>query len=163
MNIKTVAMIIGIWFLYGCVATTQTAQDDSRRLTETDTHMAILSINPFADLVNTYWKVVSIYDAPVAMGSSQMREAFLKLMRKDRKITGFSGCNNYKGTYEFAGNTLRFGPVAMTRKVCLNGMETETNLMRVLANTAYYSIHEHRLKLYDQQRNVIATLDAIYF
>jgi len=36
----------------------------------------------------------------------------------DKKITGFSGCNNLNGTFSLDQETFQLNPAAMTRKMC---------------------------------------------
>ena len=139
------------------------AESETERQVGAQTHVAIISVDPLSDLVNTYWKLISIGGTLISMEDSQEREAFLKLANEDSAITGFAGCNNYWGTFQLDGNTLNFGAIAMTRKACVSGMESETKLMHVLANTAHYSINQHQLTLYNKQAQAIATFDAIYF
>lgn len=128
-----------------------------------DTGLAVVSVNPLADLVNTYWKLISIGDNAITMDSKQKKEAFLQLTTENNMIKGFAGCNNYTGHYQIDGNSLSFGAIASTKKACLSGMDTESQLMLVLSNTAYYSIHKNTLTLLNQLKKPTATFNAMYF
>lgn len=128
-----------------------------------ETGLAIVSVDPLADLVNTYWKLISIGDNEITMNSSQQREAFLQLSTENNSVKGFSGCNNYRGSYQVAGNSLSFGAMASTKKACMTGMDTEAKMMAVLAGTAHYSIHKNTLTLLNVQKKPTAVFEAMYF
>ena len=49
-------------------------------------------------------------------------------------IGGFGGCNNFGGKYELNGERLIVGPLAMTRKACMNGMDDEQAFVGALQN-----------------------------
>ncbi|KND56958.1 Heat shock protein [Candidatus Paraburkholderia schumanniana] len=38
-----------------------------------------------------------------------------------RRVSGFSGCNRFTGTYDLKGGKLSFGPLAGTRMACASG------------------------------------------
>lgn len=130
---------------------------------EADTGLAVVSVNPLADLANTYWKLVSLNETAVVMEAEQEREAFLQLREDTGSVRGFAGCNTFTGSYTVNGNDLEFGPIAATRKACAAGMETESNFLRVLEGTAYFSIHEETLTLLNESKKPVARLVAVYF
>ena len=141
--------------------TSDSANDEV--MSTADTDLAVVSVNPLADLVNTYWKLISIGDNAITMDSKQKKEAFLQLTTENNVIKGFTGCNNYTGRYQIDGNSLSFGAIASTKKACVSGMDTESQLMLVLSNTAYYSIHKNTLTLLNQLKKPTATFNAMYF
>jgi putative lipoprotein len=119
---------------------------------DADTGLAIVSVNPLAELTNTYWKLLSLNEADIVMAEEQTREAFLH-----------AGCNAFTGSYTVNGNDLDFGPLAATRKACPAGMNTETEFLQVLDGVAYYSIHEEALTLLNEQKKPVARFVAVYF
>lgn len=130
---------------------------------EADTGLAVVSVNPLAELANTYWKLISLNESDVTMAEEQTREAFLQLRDDNKSVKGFAGCNAFTGSYSVNGNGLDIGPLAATRKACLAGMDTETEFLQALEDTAYYSIHEETLTLLSEWKQPIARLVAVYF
>ncbi len=128
-----------------------------------DTGLAVVSVNPLADLSNTYWKLTSLQGQAVVMGEKQKREAFLQLNGKDESIKGFAGCNQMMGSYKSNGNKLSFNKLGATRKACIEGMETEAAFMQILSDTQYFSIHEHNMTLLNADKKPIAKFKAQYF
>jgi putative lipoprotein len=108
---------------------------------DADTGLAVVSVDPLAELSNTYWKLLSLNEIDVAMAEKQTNEAFLQLRADNSSVKGFGGCNVFTGSYNVNGNDLNFGPLAATRAACVAGMDTESDFMQVLDVTAYYSIH----------------------
>jgi putative lipoprotein len=130
---------------------------------DADTGLAVVSVDPLAELSNTYWKLLSLNEIDVAMTEKQKKEAFLQLRADINSVKGFGGCNAFSGSYTVNGNDLNFGPLAATRAACLAGMDTESDFMQVLAVTTYYSIHEETLTLFNDQRQPVARFKAMYF
>jgi len=130
---------------------------------DADTGLAVVSVDPLAELSNTYWKLLSLNEIDVAMAEKQKKEAFLQLRADNNSVKGFGGCNAFTGSYKVSGNDLNFGPLAATRAACLAGMDTESDFMQALDVTAYYSIHEETLTLLNDQRRPVARFKAIYF
>lgn len=131
--------------------------------THADTGLAIVSVNPLAELTNTYWKLLSIDGEPIVMAAQQTKEAFLQMVEDNGAIKGFGGCNYFSGRYNVEGHSLSFSPLASTRKACIYGMEDEAKFLQILDQTAYYSIHKEDLTLLNERKKPIARLQAVYF
>ncbi|CAM4199161.1 META domain-containing protein [Pseudoalteromonas ostreae] len=114
---------------------------------------------PNVDLVNTYFKAVTLNGVQVTV---ETKEPFIQFS-KDNKSHGFLGCNNFAGSYQADQQTLTFSPQASTRKMCSQGMEQEAAMSGVLENTATWDINGESLTLKDKQGKVLATFKAVYF
>jgi putative lipoprotein len=128
-----------------------------------DSGRAVVSVNPLAELTNTYWKLLTVNEKPVTMAEQQPREAFLQLVNNELTLKGFTGCNNFIGSYTVKGNSLSFESVATTRKACFYGIENESTFIQALEDTRFYSILEHALTLLNNEKHPIARLEAVYF
>ncbi len=57
----------------------------------------------------------------------------------DGEVAGNSGCNDFRGRYRQDGDIVEIGPLASTKKVCLNdGMDLEYRFLEALE-------HSHRV------------------
>lgn len=64
------------------------------------------------------------------------------------RLEGFSGCNQYAGTYEIHGDRVTIGPLAGTMMACAEPvMATEAAFKRALTGTPRYAIANDRLTL----------------
>jgi len=77
----------------------------------------------------------------------------------DGTVSGFSGCNTFNGQYTLDGNTLKFGPLASTRKMCgAAANEKEYAFTTMLAKVAQVSLEEDELILFtDNQVEIYLT------
>jgi heat shock protein HslJ len=75
-------------------------------------------------------------------------------------VTGFGGCNNLTGSYEVKGDTMTISRVASTRMACLQGMEIEGALFKVIEQVRSWKIAGEHLELYDASGNVLARFEA---
>ena len=72
---------------------------------------------------------------------------------------GSGGCNNFHGTYSLEGDTLRFGPIASTRRACPPPvMEQETRFFAALDATRGMRIEAGSLLLLDASGATVARL-----
>jgi len=73
-----------------------------------------------------------------------------------KSIAGYNGCNNYFGQYELKAQSLKFGPIASTRRAC-PGVQSniETKFMAVLENTRAWEIKDSVLT-FSNDRNILA-------
>ena len=79
--------------------------------------------------------------------SSDGRPATLLVEPGDRRASGFSGCNRMTGTYRHAGDSLSFGPMAMTRMACAEGMGLEQQYAAALEQVATFRLSAGGLEL----------------
>ena len=66
-----------------------------------------------------------------------------------KRISGFSGCNSYTGSYTTKTNSLKIGPLASTRKMCINEKvnTTEYEFLNVLSKVDGFRLNEDNLSL----------------
>jgi len=67
---------------------------------------------------------------------------------KTKKVGGFSSCNSFGGQATLVGNTLKFGPLMMTKKYCGHD-SVEQKFMSAFNKTQSYYISENKLVLLD--------------
>jgi heat shock protein HslJ len=95
------------------------------------------------------WTVVKL------KGLEQLSAAPTLLFEKEAsKVGGFAGCNNFFSTYNLKENTLNFGPVGATKKLCPD-MSVEDTLFKLLAEVAQFKIVKKELYLYDQNDELL--------
>lgn len=75
-------------------------------------------------LFDITWNLVELdgQAAPTGMGG---RPATLLLDREEQRASGFAGCNRMSGSFTHSADSISFGPLAMTRMACTEGMELE--------------------------------------
>ena len=109
-------------------------------------------------LAGQEWSLTSLGGAPAEPGNGG-KPATLTFSDVDNKVSGFGGCNRLAGTYEVKGDSLRIGPLALTRMACPSGMELETKLGAALDAVRSYRITGNRLDLMGET-GVVASLEA---
>jgi heat shock protein HslJ len=124
--------------------------------TQTSVPVSITAASP---LVGTNWALTKLGDAPVALAAGQ-REPFLQLQASDGRVSGFAGCNMFAGPYQLSGESLSFGPLAMTRMACAPGMNIEGAYANALRDTKSYKIAGSQLVLSDASGKALASFTA---
>ena len=114
-----------------------------------------------AELLETYWRAVEIDGKPVVIHLGT-REPHITLRREGGRVSGFAGCNALTGTFKQGAETIRFGPLAMTRMACMPADVTamETAFTRALEDTVSYRIAGDSLDLRDEVGTVRMRLEA---
>lgn len=71
----------------------------------------------------------------------------LKFDEKTNQVSGFSGCNQYFGSFENKNNTLKINSIGSTKKYCPE-IKNESNFLSLLQQTTSYKIEHSKLYLY---------------
>lgn len=81
----------------------------------------------------------------------------------DNKVTGFSGCNRFNGTYSIEnGSQIKFNQLATTRMACRETeMKLENELLEVLRTTNNFSISDGKLMLNIGRRAPLAVFNEM--
>ena len=115
---------------------------------------------PDRTLVNTYWKLVDLRGAPVAVTPNQ-REPHLILQAQANRVVGSGGCNRLSGSYTLHGDFVGFGGVAATRMACPGGMEQEGAFLRTLGDVKSWRVRGDELTLLDAANAAILKFVAV--
>lgn len=114
---------------------------------------------PNVDLVNTYFKAVSIDGEPVVVNT---KEPFIQF-NSDNTVHGFLGCNNFHGGYEVSKQMVTFTQLATTQKMCHDNMKQESAMAGVLQAASQWQINGEKLVLQNEAGEQLATFNAVYF
>jgi putative lipoprotein len=106
-------------------------------------------------LNDTKWMIQTLNGSRVLIPEGG-KEVFITFSN-DGKAIGSSGCNTFNGKAEVSGSSMKLGPMATTRMMCPEQMDTERDFLAALNNTASYSISGNTLSLMDAGKNVLAT------
>jgi heat shock protein HslJ len=77
------------------------------------------------------------------------------------QVTGSAGCNSYFADYAIDGSQLSLGPVASTRKACVEDvMQRETEFLSALPQVTSFETRLNVLRLYGDQRKLLLEFEA---
>ncbi|GAB4404130.1 MAG: hypothetical protein OHK0048_23480 [Rhodoferax sp.] len=79
---------------------------------------------------------------------------------KSQRVSGSAGCNRLNAQYTLDGEALQVRDVALTRKACAQGMQTEQRFVQSLTRVARYTIEGSTLRLLDADGHWIMRLEA---
>lgn len=116
---------------------------------------------PRAELLNTYWKAITLRGDVVTHDGPGAEPHFV-LHLEGARVAGSGGCNRFGGSYELDGNRLRFTQLASTEMACSAGMENEMRLHTVLHETASWHIGGERMELRDPAGRALAEFESVY-
>ena len=115
-----------------------------------------------ARLIETYWKAIELEGKPVEVKAGT-REPHMVLRSDKNAVSGFSGCNTFRGAYEINGDGLRFKNMASTLMACLPaGSDTEKNFLSALKSTTAQRVSGETLELRDQDGKIRARFESRY-
>ena len=101
------------------------------------------------------WYLVEVSGSPIS-SMAEEKQPHIMLDPVEKKGTGFSGCNNFFGSYELEGSLLKFGPVGATRMACPDlEMGLETEVFKALDQTRSWKMQGKEL-LFLNGSNVLA-------
>jgi heat shock protein HslJ len=109
-------------------------------------------------LVGTTWRLTQLEGKPAPLGQDG-KAATLELTLNGKRVVGFAGCNRMAGTYQLNGDSLRLGPLALTRMACVKGMDLERGYVAALEHTRAYRLTPQGLELLGEAGS-LAQLEA---
>ena len=93
------------------------------------------------------WQLLELKGAIVQLPADE-RRPFITFQRQEKRVTGYSGCNDFFGNYDLKGNALTFGPLGMTRRFCAGASgDVEQAFLEVLSKTLRWRIKDGVLLL----------------
>lgn len=113
---------------------------------------------PAPALTGTTWRLVELHGKPAPLGQDG-KVATLELTVDGRRASGFAGCNRMSGPFEVRGDSLRLGPLALTRMACAKGMDLEGGYVDALAKTRMFHLSADGLRLLGEG-GALARLEA---
>jgi heat shock protein HslJ len=122
---------------------------------------ACSSVSLDEPLEGTPWRLVQLGGQQVLAGADPAIEPRILFDGSARRISGTGGCNNISGAYRMSGSSLRIGPVASTRKACIDASRNalETRFLSVLEGTTGYNVKGGQLTLLDGRSMPLAVLE----
>lgn len=115
-------------------------------------------IRPAPVLTGITWRLAELGGKPAPLGQDG-KAVTLELTSDGNRATGFAGCNRMSGTYEVRGDSLRLGPLALTRMACDKGMALEQGYVDVLQKTRAFRLSAQGLELLGES-GPLARLEA---
>lgn len=100
-------------------------------------------------LEGTAWRLEDLNGQP-AVGLPGDGAPTLTFAADQPRVSGNGGCNQFNGPYTRSGAALRMGPLASTRRACIDeaGNRQETAYLRALESTTRYAVYDDLLVLY---------------
>ena len=100
-------------------------------------------------LIGPTWLLLEAKGVAVKV-PADARHPFLLFHATEKRITGYSGCNEFFGSYELKGGSLTFGPLGMTRRFCDGDAgNAESVFLQVLGETRTWKIEKGQMLLLD--------------
>ena len=107
-----------------------------------------------AGLDSNSWQLVSMgHDA---IDTNQPR----LVLGANGSVSGSTGCNIVKATYQADGSDLTFGPIGTTRKYCAAVWQTEHAFLMMLEDVRGYEVENGTLTLTGGNGEALATFRA---
>lgn len=91
-------------------------------------------------LIDGEWTLNYVMNAPAAFETLYPKSPILSIDSRESSVSGFSGCNQFNGTVEVEGNSLKWGEnFGVTRKMCPD-MAGESLFLETLKKANRYSV-----------------------
>ena len=106
------------------------------------------------ELTGTRWVLEAIKGEPVAT-AADAGPAYLQLNSGDYTVEGYSGCNQFSGSWSMDDERISFGALAMTMRACIDGMDTEQAYMEALKAMDSHAIDGDILRIYGEGAEIL--------
>ncbi|MFY0713413.1 META domain-containing protein [Seonamhaeicola sp. NFXS20] len=81
-----------------------------------------------------------------------------------KQVSGFSGCNRFFGSYTIKNNTIKLGPLASTRKMCMPKLNSvESKLLDALTKANHFTIKNDTLILLEEENKLLTAVKKDFY
>jgi len=135
---------------------------DGNRIEAPEADRYNLTKSDVNEIYYKYWRLAELFEKPVNSAPDQFREAHLIIHKRDNRINGNSGCNNFFGTYElFETNSIKFSQIGSTKMACPD-MQPEYLFFKALGLVNSYTLIGDTLVFHDSATNTVAKFEYIF-
>ena len=104
------------------------------------------SLNPLSLLTGNTWELASLLGKNLDLSQFAAGIPSLNFL-EEGKLAGFSGCNDFNGSFALEGTSLNLDPGAMTRKACPGSGEQD--FISALGKVSNLKVDKDKLTLLD--------------
>ncbi|MCX6139766.1 MAG: META domain-containing protein [Candidatus Kapabacteria bacterium] len=98
-------------------------------------------------LTETAWAFVSVGGQPVGKGDFSTQQPMFRFLPDSSQIMGYSGCNQFSGSYTQVKNVVKIGPLISTKRACPS-MDTESKIYSAFERTTTVKRDDEVLRFY---------------
>ncbi|MEY4483220.1 MAG: hypothetical protein RL693_672 [Verrucomicrobiota bacterium] len=99
-------------------------------------------------LSGTSWVLISLEGIPLASDTADAAPLSLDFSSDAKEVVGYSGVNRFAGRYDQDGDSLQFGPLALTRRIGpADRQELEARFTRILSGVSGWRQNGKTLQL----------------
>ncbi|SNS57505.1 Heat shock protein HslJ [Belliella buryatensis] len=114
---------------------------------------SISNLNPLSLLTGNNWVLSSLLGGGLDASKFTSGLPFLNFM-DGGKLAGFTGCNNFSGSFQIDGTSLNLDPGAMTKKACEGGGEDQ--FISLLIQAKNFKVAKDKLTLLDGAKELMS-------
>ncbi len=107
---------------------------------------SLAAINPLKLLTGNSWALSSLSGEGLELNRFSGGIPTLNFLDGGR-LAGFTGCNNFSGSFALEGNNIQLDPGAMTKKACQG--DGEQDFLDAIAQANELEVDKENLKLMD--------------
>ena len=145
--------------MFALVLSITACESGQQQSYQTDQTFNIPASNETTGVTNRYWKLVELNGKPIEASSG----VFIFLNSSDGRVHGNLGCNSFSGSFTLEeGNRISFSQLVNTQKFCLEGMEIEAEMARILQQTDNYNLTETQFVLNRARMAPLARFEEIF-
>ncbi len=100
-------------------------------------------------MINDIWVLQSLEGENISKSEFPNEFPRLEFYDSEKRITGFTGCNNLSGTYKTNNNEISFSPLMTTKMFCQGVKENE--FLQAMNGINKYKIENLKLYLYKDE------------
>ena len=105
--------------------------------------------------IDNQWKVIAMKDIDVLD-----KNPMITFDSQEKRISGFTGCNNFFGDFDPDSNKLSLSKMGMTRKMCPD-MKLENTFINNLRDSRTLNIENDKLLFYDKNHQALITCELV--
>jgi heat shock protein HslJ len=117
---------------------------------------------PANPLLDNEWMLTELMGKPIQKADAAQLKITMKFTKDGNRVSGFSGCNTYSGTYT-SETELRvsFSQMISTMMACPMNMDIEAEYLKMLSQVDNYTIGDNKLSLNKARMAPLARFEKV--
>jgi copper homeostasis protein (lipoprotein) len=114
-------------------------------------------------IVEKYWKLTELNGKPLGTDRTFNKEPHVIFKMSDNRMIGNGGCNSFTGSYELKDPArITISKVVATQMACMNNMDIESQLFKVLETADNYNLVGDTLVFSKASMAPLARFQVVY-
>ncbi|SHI87681.1 META domain-containing protein [Mesonia phycicola] len=153
MKLRYIAFLLIIFTVTACKETADNKEEKSKEVE--NTVEVVEETQPKVEKNIRPLESGEYFTLSIGETSAEKYKPHFNLNVEENRISGFSGCNNFSGSFTMEDGNISFDKMVSTKKMCAEGMEFESQFLKSLEETEKFNYKGYTIQFLNEDDEVL--------